>query len=382
METSGSPVAFAVGPGDAPELSRLFDRPGPFVSVALATDTSLDNAAQRSLQRWRPLRAQLQAEGVVDAATLDAVEALVPDAHHGGEGFFAVAAGGEVLLCRALPEAPDRDRATTGDVPSILPLIEHRQLHRPHVIVLADRTGADILALGPHGEGGEVTAGDNDPSDPVIRKTSPGGWSQRRYQERAERTWEDNAKAVAARVADVARLVDPAAILVAGDVRAVAFLRDELDPRLAPLVRELDGTRAADGSDDAVLDDARRQVATVAAEDTVALLEKFREEKGQRDRATDGLLDTIAALNEASVETLLIGQDADDARSLWFSADQPLVATSRGDLEAYGVATPRQGRVADVLVRSAFLTGARVRVVPRTVVTDGVGAVLRFRSDG
>ena len=379
MESSGSPVAFAVGPGDAPELAGLFERSGPFVTVQLITEKSLDNAAQRTLQHWRPVRDTLAGEGA-DPATLDAIEALVPDAHLGGEGFFVVAAGGAVLLERALPEAPDRDRGFVSDAPSILPLVEHRQLHRPHVIVLADRTGADILAIGPHGAGGDLTAGENDSSDPVIRKSAPGGWSQRRYQERAERTWEENAKAVAARVADVARLVDPAAILVAGDVRAVGYLTDELEPRLAALVRELDGSRPADGGDDVVAEDARRQVATVAAEDTVALLEKFREERGQLDRAADGLDATIAALNAASVETLLIGHDADDDRQAWFAPDQPVVGRRREDLEAYGVAEPRVARMADVLVRSAFLTGARVRVVPATVLTDGVGAILRFRT--
>ena len=227
------------------------------------------------------------------------------------------------------------------------------------------------------------TAGLHDASDPAIRKSAPGGWSQRRYQERAERTWEDNAKAVATRVADVARLIDPAAILVAGDVRAVQFLRDELDPRLAGLVRELDGSRGADGSDDAVAEDARKQVATIAAEETVAVLDKFKEERGQDDRAADGLAATVAALNEASVETLLVADDPDDDRPAWFSADPPLVALARADLEAYGAGNAtEQGRLVDVLVRAAFLSGARVRVVPRTVLQDGVGAILRFRSDG
>jgi hypothetical protein len=382
METSGSPVAFAVGPGEAPELARLLDHEGPFVTVHLATEKSLDNAAQRSLQHWRPVRDALDAQDV-PASTLDAIEALVPDAHHDGEGFFAVAAGGRVLLARGLPEAPDRDRGVVGALPAVLPLVEHRQRHRPHVLVVADRTGADILAFGPDGgEPTELTAGDNDPSDPAIRKSQPGGWSQRRYQERAERTWEDNAKAVAARVADVAQLIDPAAILVAGDVRAVAYLRDELHPRLAELVRDLDGARGADGSDDAIAEDARKQVATIAAAETVAILEKFKEERGQDDRAAEGLSATITRLNEAAVETLLVGDDPDDERPAWFSKEQPLVALSVAELEAYGVRDATQGRLLDVLVAAAFRTGARVRAVPRTVVADGVGAILRFRSDG
>lgn len=382
MESSGIPVAFAVGPDDAPELTSLFERSGPFVTVLLATDKTLDNASHRSLQRWGPVRDSLVAAGA-DAADLDAIEALVPAAHHDGEGLFAVAAGGKVVLDQALHEAPDRDRGTVGAVPSVLPLVERWQRHRPHVVVLADRTGADILAVGPDGEGGAVTAGLHDASDPAIRKSAPGGWSQRRFQERAERTWEENAKAVAARVADVARLLDPVAILVAGDVRAVAYLKEELDPRIADLVRELDGARGADGGGDAIAEDVRRQVATIAADETVAILEKFKEERGQGDRAAEGVAATIAALNERSVETLLLGHDADDERTVWFSTEPPLAALEKHELEAYGVRDgAEEGRLADVLARAAFLSGARIRVVPRTVLADGVGAILRFRSDG
>jgi peptide subunit release factor 1 (eRF1) len=181
-------------------------------------------------------------------------------------------------------------------------------------------------------------------------------------------------------VAQLARLLQPAAILVAGDERALWHLRDHLDERLAPLVQPLDGARSADGGDGALAEDVRRALNTVAAADTVALLEKFKEEQGQADRAADGLAATIEALNAAAVDTLLVHDDVDDERRAWFGTDLDVVALDRAALESYGVQAPQEARLVDVLVRAAFRSGARVRLVPKTVVTDGVGAILRFSS--
>lgn len=379
METAGSTAAFAVGTADVPELARLSDTPGPFVTVHLTTEAKVDNASQRTLQHWRTVRDQLESEDT-DAESLDAIEAIVPDLHHEGPGAVIVASKGDVVVAFVLDEAPSRDLGTFGALPRLGRLIEWRQLHLPHIIVLADRSGADIFALGPGGRATDSVGGDA--GHPHLHKAHAGGWSQRRFQERAENLWEQNAKAVADRVQEVAALIDPAVILVAGDVRAVALLREHLDDKLASLVRELDGSRHADGGDDVLLDDARRQIQTAAANDTVAFLEKFREEKGQRDRAADGLDATLEALNAAQVETLLVHDDVDDDRSVWFAPDGPLVAADRATLEGYGVIAPSEGRLVDALIRSAFANGARVRIVPKTVVTDGVGAILRYTTGG
>jgi hypothetical protein len=57
----------------------------------------------------------------------------------------------------------------------------------------ADASGA--------GGGAVTTVGEATGDDPMLRKSNPGGWSQRRYQQRAENLWEENAKAVADQVA-------------------------------------------------------------------------------------------------------------------------------------------------------------------------------------
>lgn len=378
MESAASPISFAVGPDEAPELARILDRPGPFVTVMLATDARLDNASHRAQQRWRPVRDDLAAQGA-PAGALDAIESRVPDAHLDGEGLFAIADSEGLLLVQDT-DAPATDSGRFGDPPYVSPIIEWHQRHLPHILVVADRTGADITAF-VAGEAEETaTEGTDDSGNPLIRKSAPGGWSQRRYQERAENTWEANAKAAADRIAQVAELIGPRAILTAGDVRAVAYLKEHLHQRWAGLVREVAGSRGADGNDEVMAEDARRQMKTVAAADTVALSEKFREELGQADRAVNGVEATAEALNRAAVETLLVHDDPGDERTVWFAPDQPLAALESSSLRDYGVQEPRQGRLVDVLIRVAFGTGARVRMVPSKIALDGVGALLRFAS--
>lgn len=377
MDSSGSPIAHAVGADDLPEVARLLDHDGPFVTVQLVTDADIDNAAQRSMQHWRNVRDTLEAEGV-DVATVDAIEAEVPDLHHEGSGSLIVATAGEVVLSLALPEVPAGDGATVAALPPLAPLVAWRQANVPYVLVLADRVGADITVVGPTGDSTTTTAGSNDPRNPIHRKTHPGGWSQRRYQERAENSWEANARAVASRVRDAAALVDPQAILVAGDVRAITLLREELDPRLTPRITEIAGARGDGGRGDDQLRDVRRLLNTVVADRTVALLERFREEKGRDERATDGLAATIEALNAAQVDVLLVHEAPEDDRQAWYARGQALVATDQATLASYGVTEPRQGRLVDALIHAAFQGGARVRIVPSTVAEDGVGALLRF----
>ncbi len=356
-------------------MAALFDRPGPFVSVGLATQPDIDNAAQRSLQQWRPVRDELAQAGA-PAVALDAIEALVPDAHHDGPSLMAVADESGVLLSRSGSEAPAAPRFCYTTLPLVGPLVTWWQTSLPHVLVVADRIGADITAVAPGGD--PSTEAVEEDAGPHLRKVGPGGWSQRRFQERVENNWESNAKAVAERTASVAEYIGARAVLVAGDVRALQFLREHLPERLLPLVRELDGARGADGGDEALLEEARKQMASIAAEDTVAILEKFREEKGQADRAADGLGATIEALNAAAVDVLLVHDGPDDRREAWYSPDAALVAKDAGTLRDYGVDQPRQGRLLDALIRTALRTGGRVRTVPSTVVSEGAGAILRF----
>ncbi|MDQ3756567.1 MAG: hypothetical protein M3394_01800 [Actinomycetota bacterium] len=372
METAGTTPAVAV---QAPDLAGLAGAPGPFLSLYVATEGEIDNAAQRNELRWRQLRDELQGAGA-DDHLLAAVDALVPEAHHHGRCLCVVANASGALHVEHNDELPKRDVARWAALPTLLPLLEWRQLGLPHVVVLVDRQGADLFAFRHEAPDLHAEAGGGD--DP-LHKPRAGGWSQRRYQQRAENVWEKNADAVAEDLTKLVERVHARVVVVAGDVRAVQLLREALRPEIAELLVEVEGSRHVDGSVDAVADDVGRAVATVAASDTVAILEKFREEIGQGDRASDGVARTVEALARAQVEVLLLADDPDDDRLVWFGPEPSMIGLDADEVKAMGGDRAEQGRLADVLVRAALCTGAAVRVVPSSGgPREGVGAILRW----
>jgi peptide subunit release factor 1 (eRF1) len=123
-----------------------------------------------------------------------------------------------------------------------------------------------------------------------------------------------------------------------------------------------------------------RMAATAVAEDTVALLKKFREEHGQGDLAVDGAQATVDALAKAQVEVLLVHDDRDDKRRAWFGPQRAHIASDPDDLRALGFDEPHDGRLVDVAIRAALGTGAGVRVIPKHgPVNEGIGGLLRWR---
>ncbi|MDQ1488750.1 MAG: hypothetical protein QOJ23_1264 [Actinomycetota bacterium] len=389
MESSGTTPPGGQSPAAVPDIAAVFDgtgsdRSGPFVTVYLLTEAAVEQAAQQSELRWKTLRRQLVDAGAPEAA-LSAIDPLVPDAHHDGRTLAVVADSDGLRLARSEPEPPARDAGWVAALPRVGPLVEWAQSAVPHLVVLADRAGADIVVFSRgsdatgSGDAPVVPVGEESGDDPVLRKSKPGGWSQRRYQNRAENLWEQNAKAVADQVAALVDEIGARLVVVAGDVRALQLLRQHLPEPVAGLLREVDGSRAPGSGLDEIADDVVKLAATVAAEDTVELLRQFKQERGQGDLAAEGVSATIAALAAARVDTLLIHDDPDDARTAWFGPEPGMVADARATLADMGVDDPVEARLVDVAIRAAFTTGAAVRIIPSVgSVQDGIGAILRF----
>lgn len=373
METSEQVGRGAV---EASDLAALAAREGPILSLFLNTEPDVENAAQRSQTRWRTIRGDLAAEGV-PGPVLEAIDGLVPEAHLEGACLGAFADRSGILHVEHGTAVSPNDLAWWEPVPRLLPVVGWRQSEPPYVVVLTDRTGADLFGFArglPDAVRGEVR-GEHD----EIRRVGPGGWSQRRYQDRAEDSWKGNAEQVAERVVGLADAIGAELVIVAGDVRAVELLRKALPDRIDAIVHVVEGERPWEGKGDPLPEETRDLVERHVRERGNALLARFAEERGQRDHAVEGVARTAAALARAQVAVLLVTEAADDDRQLWFGPEPTLLAANERDLKELGVDSPQQGRAPDVLVRAALGTGAAIRLLEdANDVREGVGALLRW----
>src|SRR5688572_15402883 len=150
MERSGATPQVAADTSDLVDLAKAV---GPFLTLQLTTEAGIDNAAQRSEQRWRAVRDHAAAQGA-PTEVLDAVDPIVADAHLDGQGLAVIASAGGVLHTEHSSQLPDRDLARWAPLPSLLPVVAWRQMSPPYVTVLADRAGADLTAYGSQGPSG------------------------------------------------------------------------------------------------------------------------------------------------------------------------------------------------------------------------------------
>lgn len=361
-----------------PTLVALARGTGPVVSAVLDTQAGMEQAGPRLRQRWDALRRTLSADGSPDHV-LDRIGPALDEARLDGPvvAVYCSAETDEPVVITG-PEAEGGDWAVWDRLPRLAPVIRWHQATPPALLVAIDRTGADLVSGGRAVE--PVLESVTDDEHPYIRRIQPGGWSQRRYQQRAENSWRAMAGEVADRVTEHVEANGTRLVVVAGDVRAVQQLRDQLPDRVARLVRLASGHPGA-GSEGAMADDARRWYRTAVAEDTVAVVEQWKQELGRNGLAATGTGATLAALEQAAVATLLVHDDPVDARR------RPLVTVDPGTADGIVAADQapsafegdEPARLVDAAIVAAWETGAGVRVVPRLPeLADGLGALLRF----
>lgn len=358
------------------DLVPLYDQPGPFVSVYLDTTSGIGHAQSRLDLRWKSLRRDLARAGA-EEPTLAAVDDEVDGRHISGGTRVVIAAGGAALHVANYPGPPGRDTASWSMLPRLAPLVAARQATKSHVVVLANRTGADILALPDTRAGFSLTV---DGLTELVTRSAPEGPWQTRIQRAIESPWEGNSALVAATLVGVVDDVRPELVVAAGDARAVQFLRAALPRRVLDRLRVVDGSRnsAGDGAVDARVADL---VHAAASAETTAVLARFQAARGRYSGA-DGARASFGALTGGQVATLLLHDHPDDRRRAWFGPEPDQLATARRSLRAAGVAAPCKGRLIEVALRAALGTGATVRMYPATNPNGprgGVGAILRNR---
>jgi hypothetical protein len=363
------------------DMSKLRDvatAPGPFASVYLDASHDTEDAAKVAELRWRGLRNQLADQGAPEKtlAALDkAVSAAEPPA--GKAGRVLIASGAGVLVDQMLPVPPPTDVTRFSSLPGLLPLASYLPPPVPHVVVVADASGADLHSFDGRVELVETVRGRQHP----LHKTRGGGWAHKRLQQTVEDTVKHNAKQVADEVERLVGEVRAELVVLGGEVQARSAVRTELDLD-DDLVVEVEGTGLAGGTDDDEFDNAvRALIAQRQQQHDAEVVERFRVELGREGLAVEGLAPVADALREANVDTLVVNADVLADQLVWTSdqpdqvgVDEVSVRQGTGD-----PADVERNRADDALARAAAVTGANGVVGDDIEVLQGVGAILRHR---
>ena len=321
-----------------------------FATIMIPTPSNLDDARARFEIEWRNARRQLS--DAWDDDELEQLDELVGGLRHGDSASLAIvhAHYGSTLV-EELDEPVAATTVHEGPLPRLATVIEARQRVIAHVVVEADRAGADLTAF----DGGNVLTTESvDGATAHIHRGHPGGWSQHRFQQRAENTWEDNARQVADAVATLARKVDAQLIAVAGDIRAQMFILESLPADIAEITVRIDA-----GSPAGIADEVVRLLSTRVAERVTAAAELVRAGLTNDIAAVD--TNTIVdALRHGRVDTLLVHDDATSGHA----ADPTWLDGAR---------------LVDRAIAAALATDAEILVVPRLAMMDGpLAATLRW----
>jgi hypothetical protein len=366
---------------DVSFLEPVFAATGPYATVcADVTHTSANADAEVEL-RVRAATERLTEQGAPEAV-VDAVRSRLLEANGGGEAgrlrgrALVVAADGSVVLDQALIDVPTRETAEWSAQPDLLPVLRQLPGRVPHIVVVADRVGADISYMGGPGQEHEEETVQGDSYR--VHKFPGGGWSQHRYQHTVENNWIENADQVAARIASMSRRLGPRFVLVAGDARARQILTDRASGEWADLVVSMDEGGRAAGADREPVDRRMHElIAEHEARDTAEVLEQVQAAAAHGLSVT-GLRPVVEALRKGQVETLVLADDPEHARTLLVGNSPLELGVDQHDMDALGT----HGTVVPAdraLLAAAVASNAAVVVVPLSAAADHpVAAVLRY----
>ena len=366
---------------DVSFLQSVFEATGPFATVCADVTHTTENAAAELDLRVRAIAGQLAEQGAPEAV-VETVRTRLLEGNDGGEAgtlrgrAVVVAADGSVVLDQALVAAPLREVAEWSPQPHLTPILRQLPGRVPHIVVLADRTGADITVMGGPGQAHEEETVQGDTFQ--IHKFPGGGWAHHRYQHNVENNWIANADGVAGRITSMARRLGPRFVLVAGDVRARQILTDRAGAEWSELIVSMDEGGRAAGADREPVDRRMQElIAEHEAREDAAAIEQI-EAAAAHGLSVTGTVAVVEALRKGQVETLVLADDPGDDTLLVGSSPLEL-GVDQQDMDALG--THGQVVPADrALVAAAIASSAGVVLVPRAAMPDEVpvAAVLRY----
>ncbi|MBA2616186.1 MAG: hypothetical protein H0U90_10515 [Actinobacteria bacterium] len=289
---------------------------------------------------------------------------------------------GAVVFCASLDGiwvtrelvAPVSDQATVGRELLLTPLVRQVGCGEGALVVMASREQGRFYEL----QGGRLEEL-ADLSDRQPRRHDQGGWSQARMQRHVDELASEHLR-------EVAEGLDFRVREAHGDVQVVVVAPEETRAELSNLLsqeaqRSLVGWTHAEahaGPAD-LLEVALPVIERARADREERLVERWREEAGRGARASAGWADTLEAVSDGRVETLLASDAA--AREAWRCPQCRRLSASEGACPLDGTAMELVENGLDAAMHRALVQGGTVWIAEHARDLDpveGLGALLRF----
>jgi len=262
-----------------------------------------------------------------------------------------------------------------GSVPHLYPLARVVENYPRYAAVMLDTNKARIFVFGGETEREKKIVGAK------TSRTSKGGWSQARYQRRAENFHTHHIKEVVDTLATIVREEDIQHVVVAGADVAMPILREQLPKELADKIVEIGPHE--DGDSASFLERTMAALREKDAETDVEKVQELIDAWKSGGLGVAGPEATLSALQLGQVDELVITGSPNTLKSVQKLPED----AAPGDVQVAtsnpaGAGDEDQLKLSDELITRAQQTAARVRFIEdASLLADigGVGALLRFR---
>jgi peptide subunit release factor 1 (eRF1) len=279
----------------------------------------------------------------------------------------------------AIPlEAPFENHSLfIGSVPHLDPLAKLIDTYPRYAAVMLDTNKARILVFSM-----AATERDEKIQNEKTRRSQKGGWSQARYQRRAENFHLQHVKEVVDTLDKIVREENINHIVVAIEEVAVPIFNEQLPKHLAEkVVDTVTLERHADGG--SILETTLAALREKDAETDAEKVEQLMDEWQSGGWGVAGPEATLTAFQMGQVEELIITASPELLKPVQKLPDDAAPGEVQVDTSApQGTADENRLKLADELVTRANQTAARIRFIEDGNLlagVGGVGALLRFR---
>jgi peptide subunit release factor 1 (eRF1) len=290
---------------------------------------------------------------------------------------LAIFASTGAELFEAIPlETPFDDHwMFVGSTPHLYPLAKLVDTYPRYVALSLDTNKARIQVFSlAAAERAEQVVSDK------TRRNSKGGWSQARYQRRADNVHMNHMKEVVDTLDRIVREEKIDQIVIAGDDQAVVKLREQLSQELADKI--VDVVKLQRNAQDAsfletTFDAIRMKDAETDAEKVQELLDEWR----SGGLGVAGPEATLTAFQMGQVDELIITGSVDTLKPVQKLPDDA-AAEMQADTSAPEGVDEERLKLSAELIKRAQQTAARIRFIEDASLLQevgGVGALLRFR---